>query len=91
MTLWEARFIVAGSGYFPTEMLMYDKCWPASVYDAYRIGLAQKNTVNSLEIELVQLCKKKEHADMWRPNYTKWELAGWTVSRSATREEDARG
>jgi hypothetical protein len=61
------HFDVVGSGYFPYDMLRYDRCWPAKESEAPKLNGRMK--VND-RIEMTGYSE---------PTVGRWQSFGWTV------------
>lgn len=44
------EFRVSGVGYFPVDMLRYDRCWPATTDDAVSVGANPKDWPGEREV-----------------------------------------
>jgi len=81
-TLHRHTFTVEGLGQFPYDMLRYDRCYPASENDSYRmVDLANRRGEHSAKlltprrVELVHV----DGSARWAPMSVRWESFGWTV------------
>ena len=60
------RFTVRGWGAFPTDMLRYDHCWPATQQDASRLTHYYDRIVTGFEKYDVTLCSNSmPTSDRW--------------------------
>ena len=64
------RFTVAGWGSFPTDMLRYDRCWPATQQDVYNV-VAER--CGATDLRIVELCG----IDV--PTKERWASFSWKV------------
>lgn len=71
MSTKQTRFIVAGAGEFPFDMLRYDSCFPHDQTDAWQIRHEEQR-----EVTLIH-----RHIDSrkWRPTIERWRSFGWVV------------
>ena len=71
------KFTVAGSGYFPADMLRYDCCYPADPGSVVRLGSSDHH-----EIRRVTLI-----SHVHPPTEGRWKSFGWPVE---TQEVEKR-
>ena len=76
------RFSVTGRGFFPFDMLRYDRCWPESQDDVTNLGLN----------EMVRVVTLKRYSSVKGelPTIARWQSFRWEVMpkpvRSVTSE-----
>jgi hypothetical protein len=64
-------FVVTGTNSFPTDMLRYDHCWPATELDSQMIDKPRRTgdpVKRSIRL-----------AGRMNPTVGRWESFGWTV------------
>lgn len=71
----KGTFVVSGTGYFPTDMLRYDACWPATTEDASKImdSFINGDTAERREVTL-------NTASIYSPSRDRWKSNLWTVT-----------
>jgi hypothetical protein len=62
---------VQGSGRFPTDMLRYDSCVPASEKDANALFQTEDR-----EVKVIQFCAEVSGV----PSKARWESFGWKIT-----------
>lgn len=62
-------FTVSGSGPFPTDMLRYDTCWPASSEDAEKLLTRGRRSVTL-----------RSSSEVGKPTTGRWQSFGWWVT-----------
>lgn len=67
------RFKVTGNGYFPVDMLRYDRCFPVNSEDATRI---QERCLDFSQTSTVTL----ESDARIVPTKDRWQSFGWRVT-----------
>jgi len=60
------EFYVTGSGEFPTDMLRYDGCWPATTDDAIKLSSKNRRTIKLLSYR--------------EPTLGRWQSFVWSMS-----------
>jgi len=75
--MYKTTFNVTGSGYFPLDMLRYDRCFPDGVDSVTKIG---EQTLGMDEVEGITI--GKYHALKSQPQITvdRWASFGWYVT-----------
>lgn len=66
------RFTAVGHGYFPVDMLRYDRCWPAT-QDAIHNMPVETYRRHSLEPAEVEMC------GINNPTAERWQSFGWQI------------
>ena len=74
MKLHEHRFTVRGRGRFPTDMLRYDECFPASEADSARL--------DDRGPRFVEL-KARTGSPRFEPTYARWASFNWYATKDA--------
>ena len=69
-SMWIHSFSVNGGGYFPTDMLRYDRCSPSTQTDVEKMDDRQ----NHRTVELITRDTKD-----WSPTADRWRSFGWEV------------
>lgn len=64
-------FTVEGGGNFPLDMLRYDRCWPASQEDVWKIST---NDLARRQVTLTRLVHNKNKL----PAIDRWASYNWT-------------
>lgn len=80
--LYSLKFVVEGRGYFPTDMLRYDQCYPDTQSDSAAVG-------DGSYIEgarRVVLCTENYNKN-WQPNVARWASFSWRVLPEAALDE----
>ena len=79
--MWSSRFTVSGKGYFPTDMLRYDRCSPLSESDAADLFIERSDPDfrDTRNINLVRYTATK-HAAL--PTTARWASFGWDVTKT---------
>lgn len=62
--------VVEGSGRFPFDMLRYDRCWPRTEQDSYKLSFE-----HDAEKRTVELLTNVSHG----PTGGRWHSQGWRV------------
>ena len=68
------RFTVEGSGWFPTDMLRYDSCWPEVEPEARSIGRGPEDQGKRT------ITLKRASINGSGPTVERWRSFGWTVT-----------
>lgn len=66
------RYTVVGRGYFPCDMLRYDRSFPSGPEDAAGIG---GYTHDAREVVLATFSRNPN----WTPTFDRWRSFGWIV------------
>lgn len=64
------RYTVAGGGYFPVDMLRYDRCWPEDTESALKLG--RRYEPGDAPVALVSNSP---------PTPERWRSFGWVVGK----------
>jgi hypothetical protein len=81
---WRHKFVVEGASSFPTDMLRYDHCWPATGDDASLISLLQARAhgllvdEDDLSVKRITLVRDTE-TKVQGPEVGRWKSFGWEV------------
>lgn len=75
------KFKVTGSGEFPFDMLRYDRCWPATEADSYRIRGAGGRDMRTVTLATIR------NADR-QPMFGRWKSFGWRAESGEAHEEN---
>jgi hypothetical protein len=73
------EFTVEGNGRFPTDMLRYDRCWPASEKDSNLISFTNDLQVFDIGIETYRKNRKITLKGLIGPTIARWASFGWAV------------
>jgi len=65
------RVTVEGRGEFPTDMLRYDRCFPASERESYQLD--RRGELRKVELTSVH------STHLWNPTEARWNSFGWRV------------
>jgi hypothetical protein len=68
------EFVVSGRGSFPTDMLRYDSCWPATERDSATVAATFERIKGVREVREVSM------RGLAAPTDGRWESFGWKVS-----------
>ena len=83
-TYFKQRIVVRGSGYFPIDMLRYDRCCPDTEGDSGKIIFTmdrlERGAKEMKEEEKFQISLKKIDTKNWYPQKDRWESFGWKVT-----------
>lgn len=66
---------LGGVNTFPTDMLRYDACWPATEEDSHKIHqtpYSEPKGAQSVKVRTRQL-------KGWQPTFGRWRSFGWSV------------
>lgn len=77
-----SKFKVTGAGYFPIDMLRYDRAIPATELDSSRIHNTFVPALNDpITINLIRYTEGKSFNSFGDvPTIRRWESFGWTVA-----------
>ena len=73
-------FTVVGRGDFPTDMLRYDRAYPANTEDALRIAPSRYADPSNWDTRKVELISQN------LPTIGRWESFGWQVIPDSVRK-----
>ena len=76
-------FVVSGSGQFPTDMLRYDYCYPASSDDAVNMLEDKYIPIADRRPRQVKMARMVSKRDI-QPTAARWASFGWQVSQVQT-------
>jgi hypothetical protein len=69
------KVTVRGNGQFPVDMLRYDRCWPASEQDSYKMSRDWAEGVRDVVL-------LTDHDRIWQPTVGRWRSFTWEVVSS---------
>lgn len=77
MACYSVHYQVSGSGAFPTDMLRYDRSYPARSDGAVAIASSpsDRRCAGAVAVELTHIGLVKA----WAPTSWRWASFGWTV------------
>jgi hypothetical protein len=78
--MYRTTFTVRGNGYFPTDMMRYDRATPLTQED---VSLLHENKITR-NINMIRYHKYKESGGF--PTKKRWESFGWEVTRVNTEK-----
>lgn len=81
---WWIEYTVEGQGYFPVDMLRYDRSWPHRQADVGLIDIPEAGRVHH-GMRQVDLCMCGQTSKDG-PTEARWQSFGWRVVRITPRK-----
>ena len=82
--MWIREFEVRGSSNFPTDMLRYDSCYPASQESVSEMAYSTFRRSEPNTTFVVRL-KHRDDTKNWKPTEGRWHSFGWRVDMGSYR------
>lgn len=77
VTKWKQTATVKGEGYFPLDMLRYDKCYPAGEEDSAAIAGTGEREINVVHVSELRF-------SVFTP--ARWRSFGWEIVNVETEK-----